>query len=98
MKTPVIAAIWLIALAFNTGCKPALTRESATKLVPIGMSEAEVYHLLGTNGSVSSGPHGEKIVRFLFRGTGTPPKVDARINEMGVVFSNGVVIMRQFVD
>ena len=97
MRAPVITIICLVAvLAFVAGCKPTLTQKSAEKLIPDGMSEAQVYELLGTNGSVSFGPHGEKYVLYFFTFTGLPPKVETKIDVMSVVFSNGVVIARQF--
>lgn len=97
MRTPVIAMIFLVALlVLVSGCKPTLTEKNAQKVIPNGMSEAKVYELLGTNGSASFGPHGEKYVLYFFLFTGPPPKVDTKINAMSVVFSNGTVIARQF--
>jgi hypothetical protein len=83
-------------LALVAGCKPILTQTSAERLIPDGMSEVQVYEMLGTNGSVSFGPHGEKYVWYFFQFTGLPPKMDTKVDVMGVVFSNGVVIARQF--
>jgi hypothetical protein len=97
MKQPVITIVCLIVvLVFVAGCKPALSQKTAGKLIPNGMSETQVYEMLGTNSSVSFGQHGEKIVWYFFRFTGQPPKIETKIDTMGVVFSNGVVIDRQF--
>jgi hypothetical protein len=86
----------IVILALFVGCKPALTKQSARKVIPDGMSEARGYETLGTNGSVTVGQHGEKIVWYFFRFTGLPPKVETKIDTMGVVLSNGFVIGRRF--
>ena len=97
MRLPVITIVCLgVVLALVAGCKPVLTQKSAEKLIPNGMSEARVYEILGTNASVSVGQHGEKFLLYFFRFTGAPPKVEAKIDTISVVISNGVVIGRQF--
>ena len=97
MRASIITIICLAGLfGLVEGCKPALTQKTAGKLIPNGMSEAQVYEILGTNGVVSYGRHGEKCVSYFFLFTGRPPKVETKMDTMGVVFSNGVVIERQF--
>ena len=86
----------LVVLVIVAGCKPVLTQKNAGKVIPNGVSEAQVYEMLGTNGSVSFGPRGEKHVLYFFQFTESPPTVDVKIDVMDVVFSNGVVIARQF--
>jgi hypothetical protein len=81
-------------LAFVAGCKPSLTEKNAEKLIPDGMSEAQVYEMLGTNYTRAVGPHGEKELLYFFKYY-QPPKVVPKINTMIVVISNGVVINRQ---
>jgi hypothetical protein len=83
----------VITLAINS--KPALTRESAEKLIPNGMSEADVYAHLGTNARVTHGKGG-KILTYLFHFPPPPPRVDPVIDSITVVILNGVVVDRQF--
>jgi len=84
----------IIAVAPNP--KPLLTRETAEKLIPNGMSEAEVYSRLGTNAAVSLGNNGKKSLAYLFHFPPAPPKVDPRIDAITVIISNGVVVDRRF--
>jgi hypothetical protein len=76
--------------------KPPLTRESAATLIPNGMSENDVYALLGTNARVSVVNSGQKQLSYLFHFPPSPPKVDPQIDAMTVVISNGAVIDRKF--
>jgi len=75
--------------------KPELTRETADKLIPNGMSEAQVYAHLGTNARVTLGKD-VKSLTYLFHFPPPPPKVDPKVPSMTVVISNGVVVDRQF--
>ncbi|HTV40933.1 MAG TPA: hypothetical protein VMF08_10175 [Candidatus Sulfotelmatobacter sp.] len=77
--------------------KPALTRESADKLIPNGMTEAQVYAHLGTNARVTHGKEG-KALTYLFHFPPSPPKVDPKVGSMTVMISNGVVVDRQFTE
>ncbi|HEX3625085.1 MAG TPA: hypothetical protein VH280_06655 [Verrucomicrobiae bacterium] len=83
----------MVSRAVNT--KPALTRESAEKLIPNGMSEAQVYAHLGTNARVTHGKD-TKSLTYLFHFPPPPPKVDPKVGSMTVFISNGVVVDRQF--
>jgi hypothetical protein len=76
--------------------KPALTRETAATLIPNGMSENNVYSLLGTNARVSVANGGQKHLTYLFHFPPSPPKVEPKIDAMTVVISNGAVIDRKF--
>jgi hypothetical protein len=75
--------------------KPALTPESAEKLIPNGMSEADVYVRLGTNVRVTHGKNGSKSLTYLFHFPPPPPGVDPKIGGITVVISNGIVMDRQ---
>jgi len=83
----------VVTVAVNA--KPALTRESAVKLIPNGMSEAQVYAHLGTNARVTLGKD-SKALTYLFHFPPPPPKVDPKVGSMTVLISNGVVVDRQF--
>ena len=97
MRAPVITIVCMLVVAvLVVGCKPALTKTTAEKLIPNGMSEAQVYELLGTNANITFGQHGEKHLLYFFLFTGAPPKVEAKIDTIQVVLSNGVVIERLF--
>ena len=97
MKAPVATITCaLVALAAVAGCKPALNQANADKLIPNGMTEAAVAEIVGTNGVVSFGQHGVKLVMYFFPFTGMPPKVETKLVAMTVVFSNAVVIERRF--
>lgn len=85
-----------VLLVFAIGCNRALTQKTADKLIPNGMSEAQVYEMLGTNGVVSFATNGEKWVTYFFPFTGQPLKTKTDLVAMTVVFSNGVVIGRSF--
>ena len=85
----------VVTAAINA--KPALTRESAHKLIPNGMSEAQVYVHLGTNARVTLGKDG-KALTYLFHFPPPPPKVDPKVGSMTVLISNGVVVDRQFTE
>jgi hypothetical protein len=76
--------------------RPSLTRDSAEKLIPNGMSEAEVYAHLGTNVRVTQGKNGHKSLTYLFHFPPPPPKVDPKVGGITVVVSNGIVVDRQF--
>lgn len=76
--------------------KPALTNETAATLIPNGMSENDVYALLGTNARVSVVNGGQKHLSYLFQFPPLPPKVDPKIHALTVVVSKGVVIGRKF--
>jgi hypothetical protein len=84
-----------VFVTFTPGARPALTRESATTLIPNGMSERDVFTQLGTNATISQGKNGEKSLTYLFH-LNAPPKFDAKIDTMTVVISNGAVVDRQF--
>lgn len=84
-----------VFVTFTPGARPALTRDSAAALIPNGMSERDVYAQLGTNATVSHGKNGEKNLTYLFH-LNAPPKLDAKIDTMTVVISNGTVADRQF--
>lgn len=75
--------------------KPELTRESAERLIPNGMTEAQVYEHLGTNARVTLGKD-MKSLTYLFHFPPPPPKVDPKVGSMTVLISKGVVIDRQF--
>jgi len=81
----------VVTTAINT--KPALTRETAGRLIPNGMSEAQVYAHLGTNARVTLGKD-VKSLTYLFHFPPSPPKVDPKVGSMTVVISNGVVVDR----
>lgn len=85
----------VVSAAINA--KPALTRESADKLIPNGMTEAQVYAHLGTNARVTHGKDG-KALTYLFHFPPPPPKVDPKVGSMTVLISNGVVVDRQFTE
>jgi hypothetical protein len=92
-----VARIGVIALlALSAGCKPALTKATAAKLIPDGMSEAGVYATLGTNATVSAGQDGQKYLVYFFPYFPAPPQVKPKIDVMTVVISNGVVTRREF--
>lgn len=74
--------------------KPALTPETAEKLIPNGMAETDVYGRLGTNVRVTHGKNG-KSLKFLFHFPPLPPGVDPKVSGITVVISNGVVVDRQ---
>ncbi|HXB59101.1 MAG TPA: hypothetical protein VNU95_06035 [Candidatus Acidoferrales bacterium] len=84
-----------VFVLFVPGARPALTKESAATLIPNGMNERDVYAQLGTNATVSHGKNGEKNLTYLFH-LNAPPKLDAKIDTMTVVISNGAVVDRQF--
>ncbi len=84
-----------VVITAASNSKPALTRESAEKLIPNGMSETDVYAHLGTNARVTHGKSG-KILTYLFHFPPPPPRVEPVIDSMTVVISNGVVVDRQF--
>lgn len=84
-----------VSVMFAPDTRPALTRENAAALIPNGMSESDVYAHLGTNATVSPGKNGEKNLTYLFH-LNASPKVDAKIDTMTVVISNGTVVDRQF--
>jgi len=75
--------------------KPALTQENASKIIPDGMRESDVYKVLGTGAVVSIGTHGERFLLYFFPFVSTPPRVDPKIVSMTVIISNGVVTGRQ---
>jgi hypothetical protein len=75
--------------------KPVLTRESAEKLIPNGMSEEQVYAHLGTNARVTPGKD-MKSLTYLFHFPPPPPKVDPKVGSMTVLISKGVVVDRRF--
>lgn len=83
----------VVTRAINS--KPALTRDSADKLIPNGMTEAQVYECLGTNARVTLGKD-TKSLTYLFHFPPQPPKVDPKVGSMTVLISNGVVVDRQF--
>jgi hypothetical protein len=83
----------VVTRAINS--KPALTRESADKLIPNGMSEAQVYEHLGTNARVTHSKD-MKSLTYLFHFPPPPPKVDPKVGSMTVLISNGAVVNRQF--
>lgn len=76
--------------------KPALTQESAVALIPNGMSENDVYALLGTNARVAVVNGGQKHLSYLFHFSPSPPKVEPKIDGLTVVIANGAVIDRKF--
>ena|ERR1039457_340541 len=97
MNAPITITICLLAiLMFIVGCKPTLTQSNAEKLIRNGMSEAEVSEMLGTNCSVMIGPRGEKRVLFNFESTGPSQRFNTKIDSIGIIFSNGVVIGKRF--
>jgi hypothetical protein len=77
--------------------KPALTRETADKLIPNGMTEEQVYEHLGTNARVTLGSD-MKSLTYLFHFPPPPPKVDPKVGSMTVMISKGVVVGRQFTE
>jgi hypothetical protein len=79
-----------------TSCKRPLTEKNADKLIPNGMSESEVYTLLGTNASISTGSSGKKYLLYFFQFFPPPPRIDPKVGTMTVIISNGIVIDRQF--
>ena len=91
--TPKVVCLTAV-VAFVAGCKPSLTEKNADKLIPDGMSEAQVYKMLGTNYTKAVGLHGEKEILYFFKYY-QPPKVVPKVDTMIVVISNGVVIGRQ---
>jgi len=90
----VIGAIVIVSAI--TGCKPTLTQANASKLIPNGMSESDVYKMLGTSAITSTGNHGEKYLIYFFPFFEQPPGVEPKVETMTVIISNGVVIDRQF--
>ena len=76
--------------------KPDLTRENAEKLIPNGMTEAQVYAHLGTKATISLGKNGYKFLAYSFHLPPAPPRVDPKIEGITVVLNNGVVVERQF--
>jgi hypothetical protein len=76
--------------------KPALTHESAARLIPDGMSENDVYAILGTNARVAIVNGGQKHLSYLFQFPPLPPKVDPKIGALTVIVSKGVVTGRKF--
>jgi hypothetical protein len=76
--------------------KPALTHETAANLIPNGMSENDVYALLGTNARVSVVNGSQKHLSYLFQFPPFPPKLEPKIGAITVVISNGAVIDRRF--
>lgn len=97
MTFPVLKVIGAVAIVVaTTGCKPTLTQANASKLIPDGMSESNVYKMLGTNAIISTGNHGEKYLLYFFPFFDQPPRVKPKIDTMMVIISNGVVIDRRF--
>jgi hypothetical protein len=76
--------------------RPALTRDSADKLIPNGMTEGQVYAHLGMKATVSLGKNGYKYLVYSFHLPPAPPKLDPRIEGITVILNNGVVVDRQF--
>ncbi len=76
--------------------KPELTRESAEKLIPNGMTEAQVYAHLGTKTTASLGKNGQKFLAYSFHLPPAPPRVEPKIGGITVILNNGVVVDRQF--
>ena len=85
----------MVTTAVNS--KPVLTRETADKLIPNGMTEDQVYAHLGTNARVTVGKEGKSLT-YLFHFPPSPPKVDPKVGSMTVVIANGVVVDRHFGD
>jgi hypothetical protein len=60
-KTPSLKIIFLVTAALMlAGCKPSLTKTNANRIIPNGMSESNVYVLLGTNAIVKQDDFGNK--------------------------------------
>ena len=76
--------------------KPQLTRESAGKLIPNGMTETQVYAKLGTKATASLSKNGQKLLAYSFHLPPAPPRVEPKIGGITVVLNNGVVVDRQF--
>ncbi len=90
------ASCALVILASGAGCEPVLNQKSAERLIPNGMNEAQVNRLLGTNGIISTGWHGEKFIHYFFAFVEQPPGIKNELVALTIVISNGVVIERQF--
>ena len=97
MKTPLVTTVCVfLVIIFGVGCKRVLNQDTADNVIPNGMSEAQVYDILGTNGSVTFGRNGEKFVHYFFPFTGPPLRIKTHLAAMTVIFSNGVVISKSF--
>ena len=97
MHTLTAKMVCLVAvLAVIAGCKPKpdLTEQNAETLIPKGMSEAQVFEILGTNYTRAGEPNGQEVLLYFFKSY-QPPKVVPKIDVMMVVISNGVVVGSQ---
>jgi hypothetical protein len=86
----------VVCLSVVTGCKPVLTQKSAGRIIPDGMDEPGVLKVLGTNGRVSVGSHGEKYLMYVFPFFDPPPGVKPGVDIVTIILSNGVVVGRYF--
>lgn len=89
-------AVCVLALIyFAAGCKrsePNLTRGNFNSVIPMGMTESNVYAILGTNASVSRDSFGRKYLTYLFPYFPPPPGVNPKIDALDVMLSNSVVL------
>jgi hypothetical protein len=82
-----IAAFLVIA-----GFTRRLTKENADRIIPNGMSESNVYELLGTNAIAKPDVLGRKCLIYMFPFFPPPPGVKPKIASLQVIISNGVVV------
>ena len=87
-----------LVLYYGRNQKPVLDKITASQLLSNGMDEMQVYKILGTNMSISTGRNGEKFLHYFFPFTGEPPGVRAKIDNITVIISNKVVIDRGVAD
>jgi hypothetical protein len=80
-----------IAVLSISGCKRSLTATNANKIIPNGMSESDVYAILGTNAVVSPDNYGRKHLIYFFQFF-PPPGINIKIASLQVIVSNGVVV------
>jgi hypothetical protein len=77
------------------GCKrdrPNLTSKNFNSIIPVGMTESNVYATLGTNAIVTQDNLGRKDLAYFFPYFPPPPGVNPKIDSLDVIISNGVVV------
>jgi len=72
--------------------KPSLTSENIDSIIPAGMTESNVYAILGTNAVVSRDNLGRKDLTYFFPYFPPPPGVNPKIDSLDVIISNGIVV------
>jgi hypothetical protein len=85
----------ILTLCVTAGCqqsKPNLTERNLDSIIPIGMTESNVYRILGTNAIISHDNLGRKDLTYFFPYAPPPPEVNPKIDTLDIFISNGVVV------